>query len=208
MALIHAWRRVSLHPWVRPFTERRVLRKWDRAGRPIPATPLVKQTIIKEYQRRFGLRVFVETGTFAGEMIAAVLGRFDRIYSIELDDGWHARAIHRFRGRPEVTLLHGDSGVRLPEVLAQISEPALFWLDAHYSGPITARGLLDSPIVQELDAIAAHPIRSHVVLIDDMRDFNGTGGYPEAAALVADLRAKHPTDLVEIRDDVLRWHRQ
>jgi hypothetical protein len=208
MALIHVWRRVSLHPWLRPFTERRILKKWDQAGRPIPATPLVKQTIIKDYQRRFGLRVFVETGTFAGEMIDAVLGRFDRIYSIELDDRWHARAIERFRARSEVTLLHGDSGQRLPEVLAQVAEPALFWLDAHYSGPITARGLLDSPIVQELDAIAAHPIRNHVVLIDDMRDFNGTAGYPEAAALVADLRAKHPDDLVEIRDDVLRWHRR
>jgi hypothetical protein len=193
---------------MRPFTERRVLRKWNRAGRPIPATALIKQTIIKDYQRRFGLRVFVETGTFAGEMVDAVLGRFDRIYSIELDDGWYAHAVDRFRGRSDVTLLQGDSAARLPEVLAQVREPALFWLDAHYSGPITARGPLDSPIGQELDAIAAHPIGGHVVLIDDMRGFNGTGGYPEAAALVEDLRRKHPADVVEVQADVLRWHRR
>jgi hypothetical protein len=114
--------------------------------------------------------------------------------------------VTRFAARPDVTLLHGDSGSRLPEVLGQLTEPALFWLDAHYSGPITARGPLDSPIGQELEAIAAHPVGGHVVLIDDMRDFNGTGGYPEAAALVEDLRRKHPADVVEIRDDVLRWH--
>jgi hypothetical protein len=206
MSLIHTWRRISLLPWLRPLTESRVQRHWDRAGRPIPATPLLKQILIKEYQRRFKLRVFVETGTFAGEMIDAVLGRFVRIYSIELDDGWYAKAVQRFARRPEVTLLHGDSGTRLPDVLAQVTEPALFWLDAHYSGPITARGPLDSPIVQELDAIAAHPVGGHVVLIDDMRYFTGADGYPEAAALVADLRRKHPADVVEIQDDVLRWH--
>jgi hypothetical protein len=206
MALIHTWRRISLLPWLRPLTEWRVQRHWDRTGRPIPATPLLKQILIKEYQRRFKMRVFVETGTFAGEMIDAVLGRFGCIYSIELDDKWYAKAVQRFARRSEVTLLHGDSGTRLPDVLAQVTEPALFWLDAHYSGPITARGPLDSPIVQELDAIAAHPVGGHVVLIDDMRYFTGADGYPEAAALVADLRRKHPADVVEIRDDVLRWH--
>lgn len=206
MGLVHAWRRLSLLPWIRPFTEWRILRKWRRAGRPIPATPLVKQTIVKDYQRRFKLRVFVETGTFAGEMIDAVLGRFDRIYSIELDDRWYANAVKRFAGRSEVTLLHGDSATRLPEVLAELTEPALFWLDAHYSGPLTARGPLDSPIVQELEAIAGHPVRGHVILIDDIRDFTGAGGYPEASALLQHLRAQHPGATVEIRDDVLRFH--
>jgi hypothetical protein len=204
--LIERWRRFSVHPWVRPFSEWRIGVQWRLAGRPVPPPPLVKQAIVKEYQRRFGPRVFVETGTFAGEMIHAMLGRFDRIFSIELDDAWHGRAVTRFGWRPDVTLLHGDSGSRLPDVLDQLNEPALFWLDAHYSGPITAHGPLDSPIGQELGHITAHPVRGHVVLIDDMRDFNGAGGYPEAAALVAALRAERPGDIVEIRDDVLRWH--
>jgi hypothetical protein len=180
--------------------------KWRLAGRPIPAPPLVKQAIVKEYQRGFGLRVFVETGTFAGEMLDAMLGRFDRLFSIELDDTWHARAVERFANRPEVTLVHGDSGTRLAEVLAGLNEPALFWLDAHYSGPVTARGSLDSPIAQELLHIAAHPVRGHVVLIDDMREFDGTRGYPEVTALVDALRTTSPRATVEVRDDILRMH--
>jgi hypothetical protein len=203
--LLRAWRRCSVHPLIRPFTERRVHLQWRLAGRPIPPPPLVKQRIVKEHLRRFGLRTFVETGTFAAEMTAAMRGVAHRIVSIELDPGWHARAVGRFRGCSDVELVHGDSGTRLPEVLTTIHEPALFWLDAHYSGPVTARGLIDSPIVAELEAIRAHPVRGHVVLIDDLRDFDGTGGYPKAADLVHWLREVDPGAHVEIRDDILRW---
>jgi hypothetical protein len=204
--LIEVWRRFSIHPAVRPLTERRIRLQWQLTGRPIPAPPLVKQSIVKEYQRRFGLRVLVETGTFAGDMIDAVADRFDRVVSIELDPGWYAAAVRRFQARPSVTLLQGDSGVRLQEVLASLSEPALFWLDAHYSGPMTARGALDSPIVQELESVHAHPVAGHVVLIDDIRDFNGTGGYPTGAALIDWIRHADPGSVVEVRDDILRWH--
>ena len=88
----------------------------------------------------------------------------------------------------------------------RVDEPALFWLDAHYAGPLTARGMLDSPIVQELDAIRAHPVAGHVVLIDDMRYFTGTDGYPRAVDLVQWIRSDEPRGSVEIRDDILRWH--
>ena len=194
-----------MHPWLRPWTERRVIRTWRRAGSPIPPPPPVKHAVVREYQARFGPRVFVETGTFAGGMIDAVRSRFDRIVSIELDPGWHARALARFRDDARVTLLCGDSGVRLPEVLAGLTEPALFWLDAHYSGPATARGAVDTPIVRELEAIRAHGL-DHVVLIDDIRDFRGTDGYPTAEELIGWLRTHAPVSVVEVRDDILRWH--
>jgi hypothetical protein len=194
-----------MHPAVRPLTERRINLQWRLAGRPIPPPPAVKHAIVKHYQTRFGPRVFVETGTFAGGMIDAVKGCFERIVSIELDPGWHARALDRFKADRHVSLLHGDSGVRLQEVLATLKEPALFWLDAHYSGPITARGAVDSPILGELAAIARHPVAGHVVLIDDMRDFKGADGYPTVARLVEWIRETDPKGIVEVRDDILRW---
>ena len=60
-----------MRPFMRPWTAPRAFAKWDRAGRPVPAPPIIKQTIVDEYRRRFGLRLFVETGTFQGEMIQA-----------------------------------------------------------------------------------------------------------------------------------------
>ena len=114
--------------------------------------------------------------------------------------------MERFRADPRITLLQGDSGVRLQEVLDGLTEPALFWLDAHYSGPITARGAVDSPIVRELDAIRGHRVNGHVVLIDDMRDFQGRDGYPTVDELVRWIRSVDPVSIVEVRDDILRWH--
>ena len=204
--LVEAWRRLSMHPAVRPLTERRIGLQWRLAGRPVPPPPPVKHALVKDYQRRFGPRVFVETGTFAGGMIDAVRDRFDRVVSIELDTGWHARAVERFRADPRVTLLLGDSGVRLKDVLASLREPALFWLDAHYSGPVTARGAIDTPIVQELAAIRAHPVKGHVVLIDDMHIFLGRDGYPTVDELVAWIRDGDAAANVVVRDDVLRWN--
>jgi hypothetical protein len=193
-------------PFMRPWTAPRAFAKWDQAGRPVPAPPIIKQTIVNEYRRRFGVRVLVETGTFRGEMIAAMLGRFDRIYSIELDDRWFENARRRFGRRLDVRLLHGDSGTRLREVLAEIDRPALFWLDAHYSGPATARGPLDTPIAQELEAIRAHPVQGHVILIDDVSYFTGRDGYPDLSALVGALRAEYPRAVVDVADDILRMH--
>jgi len=204
--LIAAWRRFSMLPLVRPVNDRRIVLQWQLAGRPIPPPPTVKAAIVKSYQRRFGPRVFIETGTFAGGMIDAVRDRFARIVSIELDPGWHARAVQRFRADARVTLLQGDSGLRLPEVLDTLTEPALFWLDAHYSGPITARGVVDSPISRELASIRAHPVGGHVVLIDDMRDFQGRDGYPTVDELVRWISDADPAGAVDVRDDILRWH--
>lgn len=205
-AVIEAWRRLSMHPLVHPVNDRRIFLQWRLTGRPIPPPPTVKHAIVESYRKRFRTRVFVETGTFAGGMIDAVARRFDRVFSIELDPTWHARAVERFRSLPQVTLLLGDSGERLADVLRQLDEPALFWLDAHYSGPITARGAIDSPIVKELEAIRAHPTRGHVVLIDDMRYFNGGDGYLHLEELVQWIRSVDPAGAVEIRDDILRWH--
>jgi len=204
--VLEAWRRFSMQPAIRPFTDYRINLQWRLMGRPVPPPPPVKQAIVKAYQRRFALRTLIETGTFAGGMIDAVQDRFDRIVSIELDPDWHMRAVERFRSAPHITLLQGDSGTRLQEVLATLRDPALFWLDAHYSGPITARGALDSPIVQELDAIRAHPVAGHVVLIDDIRDFTGSGGYPTIESLIGWIRDVDPAAMVDVRDDILRWH--
>ena len=152
------------------------LRRWERE-RVAPFPHLLKQRVVLDYAVRSGARVFIETGTYYGNMLRACLDHFDRLVSMEIQKHFYRRAQRRFASKSQVTLLHGDSGKLLPEVLTTIKRPCLFWLDAHYSCGLTGRADLETPICRELEAIFRHPHR-HTILIDDANAFDGTHDYP------------------------------
>jgi hypothetical protein len=189
MALTHFPSRRSLPRRVartlrRGYSDWMAEREWRRAGRPLPAPPHVKRRFLRDYARAHDLRVFVETGTLYGDTVAGLRGAFDRLHSIELDDTLFAAAQERFAGDRKITLWHGDSGDVLERVLAAVDAPALFWLDGHYSGGGTGRGVEDTPILRELQHIAHHPHRErHHLIIDDARCFGSLDGYPTAIEL-------------------------
>jgi hypothetical protein len=120
------------------------------------------------------LRIFVETGTREGDMIDAVGASFTKIYSIELDKELYTTACARFDGRKDIKLIQGDSGVKIQDVLSELNEPALFWLDAH-GDSVPVSGPNAAPIKKELEAIFDHPIKKHMILIDDVRHFDSEG---------------------------------
>jgi hypothetical protein len=116
--------------------------------------------------------VFVETGTHIGKtVLAAHNAGFKRIYTIELADHFYADAVKKFAGYPGIKCIHGDSSKKLKEVLAELDERAVFWLDGHWSMGDTARGDKDVPLCEELESIANHHIKNHILLIDDIRLF-------------------------------------
>jgi hypothetical protein len=153
--------------------------RWAWAGMPLPPVPAAKRRIIHALLRRHGLRTFVETGTFKGDTLASVADTGIRAISVELSREYFDRANQRFAGRRNVELHQGDSGEVLPRIVATLTEPALFWLDGHYSAGETAHGVLASPISAEMDCVLKSPVEGHVILIDDAQDFTGEGGYPE-----------------------------
>lgn len=168
-----------------------------------------KWAVVREYARRFGTRIFVETGTYLGDTTAAVRREFDRVYTIELHDELYRRARGRFALRPSVHVIHGDSAEELERLLPELDEPTLFWLDAHYSrgGVISARGRYDPPLAFELQAILALRDSRHVILIDDTRLLGRTVGYPTLEQ-ITELVSRSGLDLiVESERDILRIHR-
>lgn len=203
--MIALWRRFSMVPWMRPFTAWRVYRKWHLQGRPIPAPPIVKQRIVRACLKRSGASTVIETGTFRGDMVDALVPVAARIVSIELDDRLYAAARKRFAGQPHVELLLGDSGALLPGILTGLDRPAFFWLDGHYTGAHSARTEVDSPIVAEIEALLQHPVRGHTVLIDDAREFRGTAGYPTIDELRAMILERQPLSQFAVADDIIRW---
>ena len=135
--------------------------EWWESGCDPPPPNARKRQLLHETLRFHRLQVAIETGTFLGDTTAFLAERCDRVTTIELDPGLAARARDRFSHRVGVTVLEGDSGKLLEAVLAGVDEPALFWLDGHFSGVHegvqTARGEADTPLRSELETIVAWP---------------------------------------------------
>ena len=149
--------------------------------------------------------LFVETGTYRGETARLMSEVCDWIISIEIDQALYERAVELFLDNPRVTVMHGNSADLLPDILAEVTVPALFWLDGHFSGGITG-GPKDSPILDELRAVLRHPVKQHVIVIDDARLFRGRAGYPRIKDVWA-LLAGSGYDMI-IQSDLIRIQRR
>lgn len=193
-----------IKPFIDARANRRALRKWNEAGRPLPPPHALKQNVIMEHARAGSIRTVVETGTYLGDMVEAVRRQMQRVVSIELDHALAERARGRFARYSNVEILEGDSGTKLAEVLSKLREPALFWLDGHYSEGITAKGDKETPILAEIDAICRHDVPGHIILVDDARCFDGTHDYPTLEELHAFVRARRPEAKIVVRDDIIR----
>ena len=128
-------------------------------------------------------RVFVETGTYLGDGIERERHSFHHVHSIELLEKHALAAANRFKDISNVTVHHGDSAVVLEQLALSITESAIFYLDAHYSGGETAFGKEEDkgcPVLRELKVLGQRPYND-IVVIDDMRlmgqaKFSGTPG--------------------------------
>ncbi len=174
---------------------------WELGERAGPAPHLVKQKTVREYGRRFGLATLVETGTYMGSMVGAVMRDFRIIHSIELDRDLAERASKKFSRHRNVKIWRGDSAEVMREILDRESGRCLFWLDAHYSSGITARGDKETPIEQELSLIFGHR-PDHVILIDDARCFTGQGDWPRLERIM-DLA--HNRNFAVLYDIIRIW---
>jgi len=176
---------------------------WQLRGKPVRSPHLLKQRTVKEYAQRYGLRVLIETGTYYGEMVAAMKANFDRIYSVEYDPQLARRAITKFARHPNIKILEGDSRQVIPELLRSISQPALFWLDAGYYGWAGLQGDKQR-LTLELESILSHPIPGHIILMDDARGLNGQNGAPTIAELQQRIESEFPGRQVKVQYDILR----
>ncbi len=196
-------RKSFLHRPLRALAHWYILKQWQLNGRPVPPPALFKQKLVHTYGRKYSLQTLVETGTAKGKMVRAGRDQFQQITSIELDPKLHHQAKKQFATYPHIRLLQGDSGLVIAEVLAELTEPALFWLDAHAMvGGIRPSQV--TPIIQELEQILAHPITRHVILIDDARLFTEKSDYPTLKQLQSLIEKRRPTHSFVIEDDVIR----
>ena len=119
---------------------------------------------------------FVETGTHQGDTVdIAINNGFKTIYSIELSDVFYENCVKRFIYNKNVKIFKGNSRYDLYKIISNINSPITFWLDGHWSGTNNVgcdKDLL-CPILHELEQIKNHHIKTHTIMVDDIRLMDG-----------------------------------
>jgi hypothetical protein len=152
---------------------------WLKSGEPRDPNGSVDAPIKWYYLARvlhqYALETFVESGTSSGDTCARMLTEgATRVYTTEAWEQAYAAAVRRFENDDRIDVLFGDSADLLPGILDKLDGPALFWLDAHYSGDGTAKLEKQTPIVEELEAIAAAPFEHYIVIMTHEASAYGT----------------------------------
>jgi hypothetical protein len=148
-------------------------------------------------QTSLGLAVFIETGTGNGDSLAhAAEAAFDRLFSIEISAVACKAAQRRFAHDARIEIIGLDSVGGLTRVLTELApttQPALFWLDAHFPGAPNLATYdaepnpdLRWPLESEIRLIRQmRTARRDVIIIDDLRIYiDGPFGNGNAAPVV------------------------
>lgn len=149
----------------------RELQEWQMRDFAGPSPSHIKRRVLL----RLGILegTWVETGTYLGETTAILAEKAKQVYSIEPEPALCARAQALFAGRGNIEIIRGTSEQIFPGLMLRISGDVSFWLDGHYSADATFKGEKDTPIKEELAAIAqALPRLGRVaIMVDDVRCF-------------------------------------
>jgi hypothetical protein len=160
---------------------------------------------LQSHLNRFKNDVFVETGTYIGNGLkCAVNAGFSKCYSIEIHKYLHDRAKVRFADEiatGQVELYNGDSSILFKEIVDKLTAPATFWLDAHISAQYGEKLAKNCPVMDELECLLNHPIKTHTILIDDLNCFDNAAhdNIPLAEVLIK-LREINPEYKFEFVD--------
>lgn len=173
-----------------------------RGAYPLPPQS-VKLAVIRNNIPTPQPRVFVETGTYYGDTVAAIKDMYAKVISIEVDETLYKKACARFANDKNVRIAHGDCASEMPTILATLQESAVFWLDGHYSGGETGKGEVEDPILISLNQIAAHSVRDHVIFIDDARTFDGREGRPDISAVFNCIKKIDSRYIIRVQSDII-----
>lgn len=180
------------------------IKLWIAKNKPFPFPHKLKINILNKYATKFHIKTLVETGTYLGQTVDDLKHKFNKIYSIELDKKLYQNAKNIFEKDKNVKIIYGDSATQLIKIIKTLKTPTLFWLDAHYSNGLTAKGNMETPIIKELIAISKSKIKNHVILIDDARKFIGKNDYP-TIKMVKNLIKKYFSSFkMIVKEDIIR----
>jgi hypothetical protein len=134
----------------------------------------VKKEVLQKYKKQ----ILIETGTYMGNTTKSAIENlgYKKAYTIELQDYLFQQAKENLKHLIEenkVVILKGNSNEKLKEVLNEINEPVTILLDAHIDGgnyvPNITPNVNWCPLYEEIQIIKNHHIKTHTILVDDVR---------------------------------------
>ena len=139
----------------------------------------IKTTLPRSVLLKYMNPYFLETGTADADCtrLAIDVG-FEKVYSIDVNQISQDRNrldLKEIINSGNVTLITGDSLHELSKLIPSLDKPTTFWLDAHgsYDG---FTGAKSCPLYEELQAIKSSEIKTHTIMMDDMRILGGNWG--------------------------------
>lgn len=162
--------------------------------------------IVAWLSKRMDLNLFVEAGTFHGESALRASSIFQRVITIEKSNLLFAESSASLKNQGNITCYNGCTRDHVIAHLNELDKP-LFWLDAHWSGDVTAGQEDECPILDELSLIFAQGLNSFAILIDDARLFTAPPPRPHDSKQwprIDEIAKKLPNDLaMYIFNDVI-----
>jgi len=141
--------------------------------------------------------IAIESGTFEGDFCLMVCNDYDKIHTIEVVESFYNNAKERLKDHHNIECHFGNSPEIIRKLLEDIDEPVMFWLDAHYHGGTQSPDTM-KPLLAELEAIASHHIKTHMIMIDDVREFPVYG--TTKCEVESILKEINPNYIIEYRD--------
>jgi len=118
--------------------------------------------------------IFIETGTHVGNTIAKIKDDYSEIHTVEIVPECYEAVRKKYTTDPHINFHLDDSPTGLTKILKNVTTPVTFWLDAHVQDMSQPAGT-GAPLLEELEVIKNHVVKTHMLLIDDVRLFKKYG---------------------------------
>jgi len=107
------------------------------------------KSLVLQCSELFNVKSFVETGTLYGETTRWAAKTFEYVHTIELSEKLYQDALEKHKKFKNIHHYLGNSLDTLPRIVNTLDNSTLFWLDAHWSGGVTAKSEVECPLIAE-----------------------------------------------------------
>jgi hypothetical protein len=125
--------------------------------------------LIRQLRAEYHLPNFVETGTGGGDTTELAAIMFDAVWSCDIENTNARTTQERLREYTNIKLSVEPSEEFLQRIKPELTEPTLYWLDAHWCGS-KIKPKKECPLLEELKAIGTFFLseKPSVIIIDDV----------------------------------------